>query len=275
MDTESNIEDELSDLLRSITSDLDPPIAPIVSGGIRRGQRLRRYNRIRGAAVAVTVLAVIVGIGVGVTGAMGGRPDTGRPSDRASTSVGPASVQPSSSTPDFSMPSAPQHDVQITTEQAEQIFASLLPPGHVTWDPLTVMDLSVFGNYFPAGSDRGYQVSFEVSSENRGVAGGAFFACSAPDRDEGPRPAGALPVGCQMSQVPGGGIATVAVLACDEYGFYDVDVSIIRPDGVQVRLDISNGTTIPSGGNPVTVSAPRPPVTADQLLAMAESKLWN
>jgi hypothetical protein len=294
MDTGYDIEAELTELLSSIASDIKPPVAALVSEGIRRGRRRRLHTRMRDAAVVITVLAATVGVGFGVTGVIG-RPGSGGStvgtgqtltrSGEASagtlpTSRAQASIDPSSSGFDPRRASMPPANIALTTKDAEQVFVSLLPPGHFTWDPLTAQDLAMFANYTPAGSNRSYQVMFEIKAANPAAPTPAFSQCYKGGTDDGRRPAGALPISCQLSPVTGGGVAAggiarVDVTPCDTWGFYQIDAAVLRPDGVVVWLSIANGTTTPSRGKPITVSAPRPPVTAEQLLTMAESELWK
>jgi hypothetical protein len=292
MDTEDIFATELAEFMVASTEGLHPQVADLVDQGVRRGRRMRRHARMRSAAAGVSVLAVTVGVawgvvalaqhpgqtvltpGDGATSTPASMPASASASGSASASAStPASAEPTASASSVgTMPSVPPAHLKITPTGAEKLLLSMLPPGHITWDP-GQKSLSEFGNYFPAGSSKGYQVSFLVAPPDGG--GATINDCPTGIFDEGPRPPGSLPHSCRTEPVDGGGYAIVIVTEADQWSFYDYQIDYFRPDGVEVSLTIANGTTKPSHGNPVTVSAATPPITLNRLIAMTESPLWK
>jgi hypothetical protein len=63
------------------------------------------------------------------------------------------------------------------------------------------------------------------------------------------------------------------VTADDGYGYYDLEVTLTRRDGVTVTVTIGNGVlgTKP----PVTVTRARPPLSVAQVDALVRSPLWQ
>lgn len=297
MDTEDIFATELAEFMAASTEGLHPQVTDLIDQGVRRGRRMQRRARMRGAVAGLSVLAVTVGVAWGVVAFAQNPRDTvltpadGAASASASTPASASASAPASapasplasgsasaSAPSPSagavgtMPSVQPAHLKITPTGAEKLLASMLPPGHITWDPGT-KSLSEFGNYFPAGSSKGYQVSFLVVPPGGG--GATNNDCPTGIFDEGPRPPGALPHSCRTEPVDGGGYAIVIVTEADLWSFYDYQIDYFRPDGVEVSLSIANGTTKPSHGNPVTVSAATPPITVNRIIAMTESPLWK
>lgn len=291
MHTNDDIEAKLSELLASSTNDLEPPVGSIIEQGVRRGRRMQRYARIRGAAVATGVLAVTVGATVGVV-AVADRPGSGdapsafsvagaRPSGAANqhATVTPTARPPAHPTANATAKAAaakttPAKTVRLSYKQVEAILGDLLPPGRLV--RLTMLPQSsgtdYWANYLPG--TRGYQVSVDiVPSGSRGATVSSCAGLPAPD--EGPRPPGATPAGCEIRTLPGGGHLLLLTTGADQWGFYDYELVYDRPDGAQVTITLANGTTDSSHGNPVTVNAVKPPLTMDQLVTVIESDRWD
>lgn len=97
------------------------------------------------------------------------------------------------------------------------------------------------------------------------------LACPNPLwRDEGTRPAGALPISCVM-RTPGGGRERDAVMYADSFGFYVYDIYDQRPDGVTVFIQVGNGInhTVPQ------VDRATPPGTMQQWMTLVENPAWK
>jgi hypothetical protein len=66
----------------------------------------------------------------------------------------------------------------------------------------------------------------------------------------------------------------LTVTNTDYSGLYEYIVVLDRADGVQVTMELANGIFGPDGHHD-TINAATPPLTMDQLLAVAESDRWN
>jgi len=104
-------------------------------------------------------------------------------------------------------------------------------------------------------------------------AGGAKCPADWSGADEGPRPAGALPAGCDSQTLPNGDLLLNVVTGDDGYGYYDIEVTLVRRDSVTVALTIGNGVlgTKP----PVRVTRARPPLSVTQADQLVQSPLWQ
>jgi len=282
MHTNDDIEAELSELLAASTNDLNPPVGSIIEQGVRRGRRMQRYVRIRGAAVAAGVLAVTIGATVGIVGIVN-RPagSSGGPSAFSVAGARPAGsanqhakVTPPARPTASATKAKPGKTVKLSHMQVEAILGDLLPPGRFVRLPMLSGQpgTDYWANYVQAG--RGYQVSVDIVPS--GSRNATVSSCSGvPAPDEGPRPAGATPASCEGRNIPGGGHLLLICTGADAWGFYDYELVYDRPDGAQVTLTLANGVSEPSHGNPVTVNAARPPLTMDQLVTVIESDRWN
>jgi hypothetical protein len=89
--------------------------------------------------------------------------------------------------------------------------------------------------------------------------------------DEGPRPAGALPISCAMRTLPDGSVERDAVYNADVKSWYAYSVYDQRPDGITVDIEVGNGVI---HGWP-SVDRARPPGSMAEWEAVAENPAWH
>jgi hypothetical protein len=280
-------DDGLAELFERATADLDPGVPAIVGRAERLGRRMRTRLRMWMALGSCLALAALgaAGLGAGVLLAhpQGARITAGMTRGRASptpsgrggqaspaVSASPTPSASAGSTPGIAGGSSGQlaPGYQMTTGQMLGVLRKLLPAG------------STVSNVNPHSSGDG---SLEVDyNDGQGavdlqieVAPTATFAplnCPKPLwADEGPRPAGALPISCAMRTLPDGSVERDAVYYADAYGFYGFSVYDQRPDGVTVDIQVGNGIlhTLPQ------VDRARPPGSMAEWEAVAENPAWR
>jgi len=98
-------------------------------------------------------------------------------------------------------------------------------------------------------------------------------------RDEGQRPAGALPISCVRRVLADGSVERDAVSYADGAGFYGYLIEDRRPDGITVWLQVGNGTLAGSphyskAGWPY-VDRARPPGSMALWTSIVESPQWH
>ena len=277
-------EDALADLFEKAVHDLDPAIQAILIGAEQRGRRLRKRRRIwlaLGSGLVVVALAgAALAAGVPMAhprdaqlaaGATHRHPSTKhartgharpKPSGRRSSPAPPGGSSPPGSLPGV----APGYG--MTIGQMLHVLRSLLPPGS------TVSNVNSYssgdGSLEADYNDGQGAVDIQIN-----VAPTATFDpldCPKPLwTNEGPRPAGALPISCAMRSLPDGSIERDAVYYADAYGFYAFSVYDDRPDGVTVDIQVGNGIlhTLPQ------VDRARPPGTLAEWEAVAENPAWH
>jgi hypothetical protein len=277
-------EDALAELFDKAVRDLDPAVHAILSRAERRGRRLRTRRRLwlalGGGLVVAALAGTAVAVGVPMAHPQAARfaaggthrhpspkhPRTGHPRPKPS---GPTSTpaSPGGSIVPGSMPGvAPGYG--MTTGQMLHVLRSLLPAGSTVSNvnPYSSGDGSLEVDY----NDGHGAVDLQID-----IAPTATFDplnCPKPLwTDEGPRPAGALPISCAMRTLPDGSVERDAVYYADAYGFYAISVCDERPDGVTVDIEVGNGTlhTLPQ------VDRARPPGSMAEWEAVAESPLWH
>jgi hypothetical protein len=271
-------EDVLADLFERAVRDLNPSVHTIVAEAERSGRQLRTRRRAWLAVggvftAALTATAVVAGLPLAEPS---GAPAASGPASRyASTGgTGHASATPSvsSSSPAASSPrngALPQlaPGYQMPVAQMLAVLRTLLPTGST---------LGYVNPYTQPGSlevdynDGQGAVDFAID-----IAPTATFSplnCPTPLwQDEGPRPAGALPISCAMRTLPDGSVERDAVYYADAYGFYGYSVYLNRPDGVTVMIQVGNGIihTLPQ------VDRARPPGSMAEWEAVAENPAWQ
>jgi len=90
--------------------------------------------------------------------------------------------------------------------------------------------------------------------------------------NEGPRQPGDLPPSCTFKTLPGGATETDVVTGVDGSGFYDIEVTLVRADGVIVEMNVDNGTV---QGATVDVTRTVPPLTMAQVEAIVADPRWR
>jgi hypothetical protein len=276
-------EDALAELFEKAAQDLDPAVHAILIRAEQRGRRLRARRRIwlalGGGLLVVTLAASALAAGVPLAHPPAARLAAGatrrHPSPRHAriTHARPKPSRPSvpapptGSSPTGGYPRLPAR-YWMSTEEMLRVLHSLLPAASTVSNvnPYSSGDGSLEVDY----NDGQGAVDFQIS-----VAPTATFApldCPEPLwTDEGPRPAGALPISCAMRTLPDGSVERDAVYYADAYGFYGYSVYDNRPDGVTVDIQVGNGIlhTLPQ------VDRARPPGSLAEWEAVAESPLWH
>lgn len=109
---------------------------------------------------------------------------------------------------------------------------------------------------------------------------GEDYNCPSPLwKDEGPRPAGALPISCVMRDLPDGSTEEDAVTYADVASYYVYMIYEDRPDGLVVSINVGNGTLdgtphLAREGWPY-VDRARPPGTMALWSKIVESPKWH
>ena len=275
-------DDDLTSLFERAVADLAPDVNVIVHKAEQLGRRLRRRLRIRRAAgTGVTVIAV-AGVGAGAwlahpLGSLGayasadaGQAGSATPS---ASSVSTPTSQPSASA-NVTAPSQtpattpPPASTPMTRRQMLRTLRSLLPAGAVlTNDPTAANG--------PGSLEVNYNDGLGKADVMISIGPVDQTALSCPNplwTDEGTRPAGALPISCEMRTPPGGGIERDAVMYADSYGFYGYDIYDQRPDGVVVFIQVANGYFDPYLPH---VDRATPPGSMSLWESVVESPAWH
>lgn len=193
-------------------------------------------------------------------------PDAAIPA--ATPSSSPSSAAPLAAPPKSSAPASPAAAAGMSREQILDTLRSLLPAGS---------QLSHVNTYTQAGSlevdynDGRGAVDLILTIAPSSTMPDALNCPSPLWKDEGTRPAGALPISCAMRTPPGGGLERDAVMYADSFGFYGFDIYDQRPDGVTVFIQVADGInhTLPQ------VDRATPPGTMQQWEAVVESPGWH
>ena len=275
-------EDALSDLFERAVQDLDPAVQAIVAGAERRGRQLRTRHRVwqaLGGGFVAALAATALLAGMSLAHARGGSlVAAGQPSHHPNTSYAGAGQ--------VSATSSPSSSPTVTSTAGVGILPTLAPRYEM---PVARM-LDALRRLLPAGSTLGYVNPYSTQpgtvevDYNDGQGAVDFQISVAPTAtfdtlncptplwyNEGPRPAGALPISCAMRTLPDGSIERDAVYYADAYGFYAYSVYINRPDGITVDVQVGNGIihTLPQ------VDRARPPGSMAEWEAVAENPVWQ
>lgn len=278
-------DDEIAELFAEVVRELDPPVGAMVRRAEWIGRRRRARRRARIAAGNTLAISAVVGAGV-LFGTHHASPGSARPLAGAVTQKGSASPSASTSpspSPRAShtaspspLPSAPAAPTPLhlgpsrgmTPEQMLVTLRSLLPAGSV----LSNVSTSFTG---PGVLEVDYNdgkgtVDFIVEVFPPGEMPQAVCP-DPPWTDEGPRPAGALPISCATRTLPSGSVERDAVMYADVKGFYAYNIYDERPDGVTVIVQVGNGInhTLPQ------VDRAQPPGSMAEWEALAENPAWH
>lgn len=285
-----DIEEYLSDLMEQGAADslAGVDMDAILREGERLGTQLHRRRRNRIAlGTAAAVVAFAAGTAMAIT-ALGSpsRSDMAASHAKGTPAHATAAVPKASPTPS-PVPSL-THQRPITYQDVMATFARLVPAGiTVRLDPTTPLSLQTakFTN-LQMDDGHGAAVVFLGITGPVGTAPGdgsgtdsasGVNSAKCPGNwsgaDEGPRPAGALPSGCSAQTLSNGDRLLNVVTGDDGYGYYDIEVTLARTDGVTVTLTIGNGVLGMTA--PVTVTRARPPLSVTQADQIVQSPLWQ
>lgn len=280
-----DIEEYLSDLMEQGSADAlaGVDVDAILRGGERLGTRLHRRRRNR---IALGTAAAVVALGAGTVTAIAA---VGSPSHTTGAAASRATTVPTPKASPTPTPTPPvTHQRPATYQDLMATFAKLVPTGvTVSLDPTTPLSLQTtkFTNLQMDDGHGAAVVFVSVTGPVGGATGSATGSADVFDTgsakcptdwsgaDEAPRPAGALPAGCKSENLPNGDVLLNVVTGDDGYGYYDIEVTLARRDGVTVTVTIGNGVlgTKP----PVTVTRARPPLSVTQVDELVRSPLWQ
>jgi len=274
-----NAQDPVARLFDQVVQDLNPALDVLVERGERRGRKLRTRRRVRLAVGNSLAVAAVVGVGVAVSAQLS-KPGAARPAGLSATASASASGSPSP-TPATSIPagpdpnptsspsgkaSAPASTATATTSRLLDTLRALVPGGifsnaRSAWGPGTLQ----------VDYDDGHGAVDLILSIGPRSSGDAPLTCpTAPWKDEGARPAGALPISCATRTLADGSIEFDAVMYADSYGFYGYDIYYAHPDGMEVTIQVGNGI---NHGIP-QVDRAVPPGSMAQWSAIVRNPVW-
>ncbi len=261
-------DEELAEFMKRAVAEVYPAAGPLVTRAEQQGRRLRRRRLVwifGGNAAAVLAIAALAA-------ALSHLPTAGD-SDRSAFKLG---AGPGASTSEQAQPSAsptatPSPEPPMTETQMLAVLRSLLPPGSV----LTDMRSNLGPGSLEVNYNDGNGLADIMIAVGPIPTAGPLTGLSCPSplwTNEGTRPAGALPISCQMRTLPDGSVERDSVMYADAVGFYGYDIYDQRPDGVQVFIQVGNGYFDPY--LPV-VDRATPPGSMALWEKVAESPAWH
>lgn len=295
-----DIEEYLSDLMEQGAADALARVDmdAILREGERLGMQLHRRRRNR---IALGTAAAVVALGAGTVAAVSavGSRSHGAVAASSATRTTARTAAPASTA------TAPvTHQRPVTYQDVMATFIRLVPAGFkVDLDPTTPLTLQTanftnlqmddghgaavvfIGVAGPAGTETG---AASASASAGGDPSGTGDASGTPTpfdavtakcaanwsgADEGKRPDGALAAGCNSVTLPNGDLLLNVVTGDDGYGYYDLEVTLVRRDRVTVTLTVGNGVL--GMTRPVTVTRARPPLSVAQADELVQSPLWQ
>ena len=280
-------DEELAELMKQAVAEVYPAAGALVTQAEQHGRRLRR-RRIAwiagGNAAAVVAIAALVTTVMQLPASRQAA-DSASPTPGASPGHTSGSAQPSASP--TATPTAPQ-EPPMTTDHMLTVLRSLLPAGSVLTDARSnIGPGSLEVNYNDGNGTADIMVDItpfsqavsDAQYQQQGMQGGlspsTILALSCPDplwTDEGTRPAGALPISCQVRALPDGSIERDAVMYADGYGFYGYNIYDQRPDHLEVSIQVGNGYFDPYLPH---VDRATPPGSMALWEQVVESPLWH
>ena len=276
-------DEELAELLKRATTELEPPTSRLVSQAEQQGRRLKRKRLawIAGgnatAVVAIAGLATYLQLPISPPAPAHSISAGG---SRSASDGAPATPSPSVTTP-------PERAKPMTRKQMLSALRSLLPAGsvfthlraHTTPGNLEVNyndghgEVDIMVDIMPFSEVVTPQQASLTTAAGRPLPTVLALSCPTPLwKDEGRRPDGALPISCQVRKLPDGSIERDAVMYADEFGFYGYGLYDQRPDGIEVFIQVGNGYFDPYLPH---VDRPRPPGSMQLWQQVVESPRWH
>ena len=273
---------ELAELLQRAAADLHPAVNVLVSRAERQGRSRRRWRIAQiaaGNALAVAAVAVLAYTVSSHQPSLPARPVPRLAAGASSSSRPTPSPTPSPTpTPSPSKSAPSQHP--MTQRQMLKLLRSMLPAGS---------SLSIVPPPYGATGRGSLEVDY---NDGQGKADimldvTAFTKISATPTstavipltcphplwaNEGTRPAGALPISCQVRHVPGIGLERDAVMYADSYGFYGINIYLYRADHTEIFIQVGNGYFDPALPH---VDRPRPPGSMALWEAVVQNPAWH
>jgi hypothetical protein len=233
------VTDDLTIVFSDVAQQLDPDVTAMIDGAIQRGRRIRTRRRIAIALSAgATVLAVAVGTTFGAQlagwSAKGPKPTSHR--SHRTTVLKPKRHHHSPSVARVPQERGPG----MTSNEMLAVLRTMLPPGEVTYVDPTWPRGSLEFNF----NDGKGAVDIQLSVTPTEAVGSDPLVCPhIPAKDqEGKMPAGALPISCTTVALRNGDIIRKGITSPDFAGYYNIQLYMRRPDGVDVSIAVANGT---------------------------------
>jgi hypothetical protein len=273
---------EIAELLQRAAADLHPAVEVLVSRAERQGRRRRRW-RIAGIAggnaLAVTAVAALAYTTASHQPSLPARPVPGLTAGASSSSRPAPRPSPSPGTTPSPGKSAPsQHP--MTQRQMLSLLRSMLPAGS---------SLSIVPPPYGATGPGSLEVDYNDGQGKAAIildvtaftkvsttpTSSAVIPLTCPHplwTNEGTRPAGALPISCQVRHVPGIGLERDAVMYADSFGFYGINIYLYRADHTEVFIQVGNGYPDPALPH---VDRARPPGSMALWEAVVQNPAWH
>jgi hypothetical protein len=259
-------EAEMTALFDEVVQELDPAVDVIVGRAERQGRRMRsRRMAYMAAGNALAVGAIVAAsVAIGTTGGPSGAPVVAGAAGAGASAGGSTGASPSPS---------PGHGRRHHPMGQRQILAMLrtMLPGGSTISHVRkgLLGQSVEFDY----NDGKGAVDFILEIQPASMKGKPPLGCPQPpwNGDEGRRPAGALPISCVLRTLADGSTELDMVTGADGMSFYGYNIHLIRPDHVEVFLQVGNGINhvLPR------VDRARPPGSIAEWTALVESPAWH
>jgi hypothetical protein len=269
---------EIAELLQRAAADLHPAVHMLVSRAERQGRSRRRW-RIAGIAggnaLAVMAVAALASTAASHQPSLPARPVPGLAAG-ASNSSRPAPRPSPTPSPSKSAPS--QHP--MTQRQMLNLLRSMLPTGpslSIVPPPYGATGRGSLEVDYNDGQGKA-DIMLDVTAFNKvstTPTSSAVIPLTCPHplwTNEGTRPAGALPISCQVRHVPGIGLERDAVMYADSFGFYGINIYLYRADHTEVFIQVGNGYFDPALPH---VDRARPPGSMALWEAVVENPAWH
>lgn len=235
------VTDNLTTMISDVAQQLEPDLTAMIDEAIRRGRRIKARRRI---AIAVSAGATVLAIVVASFGARLAGLSVLGPQPATHHGHRPAKFKPEPKPKPHHPPTVAQvpqeHGPGMTETAMLALLRTLLPPGEITYvDPTQTR-----GNLEINFDDGKGAVDIQVGVTPTTPSGiHAPTDCpTVPLKDEARRPAGALPISCRTITLANGDIIRRGVTVDDFAGYYDIQLYMTRPDGVDVSIAVANGT---------------------------------
>jgi len=266
------VDDDIVAIFGTVAQDIEPDLATVIAEATRQGRRRRARRRL---AIVCTASASVVAVAVAATVAT----HLASRTVHGSSPVGPSGhrhvhvLKPKAHHTRRAVPQA--HGPGMTPSQMLAVLRPMLP---ASWKV----------TYVSPSKERG---SLEINfNDGKGAAdilmsvwpSSQVQPASCPKplwTNDGPRPAGALPISCVMRTLHDGSSEEDAVTYADVASYYVYMIYDDRPDGVTAFINVGNGTLdgtphLARAGWPY-VDRAQPPGSMALWRSVVESPKWH
>ena len=264
------VDDDIATLFNTVAQDIEPELAAVIGEATRQGRRRRARRRL---ALACTAGATAVAVAVAASLLIH---EAGR-SVHGSQIVGPSHrrVHVLKPKPHHARRAVPQATGPgMKPSQMLSVLKPILPRSWViSWVSPSAERGSIEINFNDGQGAADILLSIMQTSS-------VSNACPKPLwTNDGPRPAGALPISCVERRLPGGATEEDAVTYADVASYYVYMLYYSRPDGLTIMINVGNGTLdgtphLARPGWPY-VDRARPPGSMALWEKVVESPKWH